>query len=82
VVAGYAVFVAALLVVLVHRSAARAHIDAYRDAHGTVAPAIGWLGRRDADPTVERLRIRRLLALAVATILLVIAIVLLTANAG
>ena len=73
---GYVVFATALIFVVVHRTAAKAYLAAYRDVHGGETPGIEWLTHRDPDPGVERLRLRRLLAVIPASILVMAGIAL------
>jgi len=73
---GYVVFATALIFVVLHRTAAKAYLAAYRAAHGGTTPGIEWLTRRDPDPEVERLRVRRLLAVIPASVLVMLGIVM------
>jgi hypothetical protein len=73
---GYVVFATALVFVVLHRNAAKAYLAAYRTAHGGATPGIEWLTHRDTDPTVERLRFRRLIVLIPASVLVITGVVL------
>jgi hypothetical protein len=66
---GWVVLATALVFVVLHRTAAREYLAAYRAAHRGETPGIEWLVRRDPDPAVERLRIRRLLVVIPACVL-------------
>ena len=79
---GYGLFAIALVLVMLHRNAARSYLDAYRGAHDGTTPGLEWLTTHDADPDVERLRVRRLLALVSASVLLMAGIALMTVGAS
>jgi hypothetical protein len=79
---GYGVFAVALVLVMLHRNAARSYLDAYRAAHHGTTPGLEWLTTHDPDPEVEHLRVRRLLALVGASVLLMVGIALMTLGAS
>ena len=66
----------AFVLVVLHRRAAKRHLDAYEAAHGSREPGASWIVRRDPVPGVEDLRRRRLLLFLPASVLLILAIVL------
>jgi hypothetical protein len=74
---GWLVFGTAMLLVVLHRDAARAYLGAFEARYGTREPGASWLVRRDADPGVERLRRRRLMFAVPASVLTMTGIVLL-----
>ena len=71
---GWVVFGTAMLFVVLHRNAARRYLDAYRATHRGETPGIEWLSTRDPDPAVERLRVRRLLTVIPASVLVMLGI--------
>jgi hypothetical protein len=73
---GWVIFGTAMIFVVLHRNAARQYLAAYRAAHRGETPGIEWLTHRDPDPEVERLRVRRLLAVVPASVLVMAGIVL------
>jgi len=73
---GYVVFATALVFVVLHRNAAKSYLAEYRSAHHGATPGIEWLTQRDPDPEVERLRVRRLVAVIPAIVLVMAGIVL------
>lgn len=77
---GYVVFATALVFVVLHRNAAKAYLAAYRAAHRGASPGLEWLTRRDPDPVVERLRVRRLLVVIPAIALVMTGIVLVASS--
>jgi hypothetical protein len=72
--AGWVVLATALVFVVLHRNAAREYLAAYRAAHRGETPGIEWLTTRDADPGVERLRLRRLAMVIPASVLVMLGI--------
>jgi hypothetical protein len=72
---GWVVLGTAVVFVVVHRNAARRCLAAYRAAHRGATPGIEWLTHRDPDPEVERLRVRRLLTVIPASVLVMAGIV-------
>jgi hypothetical protein len=73
---GWIVFGTAMLFVVLHRDAAKAYLTALeaRDGHRDPGPA--WLLHADPDPTIERLRRRRLRLVVPASALTLVGIVL------
>jgi hypothetical protein len=67
----------AFVLVVLHRRAAKRYLDAYEAAHGSREPGGSWLIRRDPVAGVEGLRLRRVLLFLPASVLLLLAIVLL-----
>ena len=74
---GWVVFVAATVLVLLHRDASKAYLAALEARYGHRDPGARWLIHADPDPVVERLRRRRLLLVLPASVLLMTGIVLL-----
>jgi len=66
----------AMILVALHRTAARRYLDAYESAHGSRDPGAGWIVRADPVAAVEALRRRRLLLVVPAGILVMTGIVL------
>jgi hypothetical protein len=66
----------AMILVVLHRTAARRYLDAYEAAHGSRDPGAGWLVTADPVPQVEALRRRRLVLVVPASILVMTGIVL------
>jgi hypothetical protein len=58
---GWVVFGTAMLLVVLHRGAAKAYLSALEARDGHRDPGLSWLTHRDPDPEIERLRRRRLL---------------------
>ena len=73
---GWMAFVAAMVLVVKHRDAAKAYLGALEARYGHRDPGAGWLIHADPDPHVERLRRRRLLMVVPACVLLMTGIVL------
>jgi len=73
---GWIAFGTAMILVVLHRTAARRYLDAYEAAHGSRNPGAGWLVRGDPVPAVEALRRRRLLVVVPASLLTMVAIIL------
>ena len=67
----------AMILVVLHRTAARRYLDAYEAAHGSRDPGPGWMVHADPVPGVEALRRRRLVVVAPASILVLTGLVLL-----
>jgi hypothetical protein len=74
---GWVAFGTAMVLVILHRDAAKAYLAALEARYGHRDPGPGWLVHADPDPVVERLRRRRLLLVLPASILLMTGIVLL-----
>jgi hypothetical protein len=66
----------AFVLVVLHRRAAKAYLNAYEAAHGSRDPGGSWLIHRDPLPAVEDLRRRRVVLFVPASVLLLVAIVL------
>jgi hypothetical protein len=73
---GWLAFGTAMILVVLHRTAARRYLDAYEAAHGTRDPGAGWVIHADPVPLVEALRRRRLLLVLPASILVMTGIIL------
>ena len=74
---GWVALVTAMILVMVHRTAARNYLDAYEAAHGSRDPGAGWMVRADPVPGVEALRRKRLLVVVPASILVMTGLTLL-----
>ena len=66
----------AMILVVLHRTAAKRDLDAYEAVHGSRDPGAGWIVRADPVAAVEALRRRRLLLVVPASILVMTGIVL------
>jgi hypothetical protein len=73
---GWLAFGTAMILVVLHRTAARRYLDAYQAAHGSRDPGTGWVIHADPVPLVEDLRRRRLLLVLPASLLVMTGIVL------
>jgi hypothetical protein len=73
---GWLAFGTAMILVLLHRTAAGRYLDAYEAAHGSRDPGAGWMVHADPVPGVEALRRRRLLIVVPASILVMTGIAL------
>ncbi|HEY3334781.1 MAG TPA: hypothetical protein VGK16_06030 [Candidatus Limnocylindrales bacterium] len=74
---GWVVFGTAMMLVVLHRTAAKVYLNALEARDGHRDPGASWLLHRDPDPTIERLRRRRLLLLIPAAVLTIAGVVLL-----
>ena len=74
---GWVALVTAMILVMVHRTAARNYLDAYEAAHGSRDPGAGWMVHADPVPGVEALRRKRLLVVVPASILVMTGLTLL-----
>jgi len=66
----------AMILVVLHRTAAKRYLDAYEAAHGSRDPGAGWIVHADPVAAVEALRRRRLLLVVPASVLVMTGIVL------
>ena len=73
---GWLAFGTAMILVVLHRTAARRYLDAYEAAHGSRDPGAGWIVHADPVPGVEALRRRRLLVVVPASVLVMTGIAL------
>ncbi|HEX5828926.1 MAG TPA: hypothetical protein VFY23_15485 [Candidatus Limnocylindrales bacterium] len=73
---GWMAFVAAGVLIVKHKEAAKAYLGALEARYGHRDPGPGWLIHPDPDPDVERLRRRRLYMVVPASVLLMTGIVL------
>jgi hypothetical protein len=65
-----------MILVALHRTAAKRYLDAYEAVHGSRDPGAGWVLHADPVPAVEALRRRRLVLVVPASILVLTGIVL------
>ena len=79
---GYAVFATAMILVVLHRNAAKEYLAAYRAAHAGATPGIEWLVRQDPHQHVERLRRRRILVVVPASVMVMVGILLVVSGSG
>jgi hypothetical protein len=63
-----------MVLVVLHRTRAKAYLAAYETRYGHRDPGARWIVRRDKDPEVERLRRLRLLVVLPASVLLLLGI--------
>ncbi len=73
---GWVLFGTAMVLVVLHRDAAKRYLAAYERVHRG-RPGAEWLVRRDPDPDVERLRLRRLLVVIPASVFVMAGVALL-----
>jgi hypothetical protein len=73
---GWLAFGTAMILVVLHRTAARNYLDAYEEAHGSRDPGAGWMVHTDPVPSVEALRRRRLMIVVPASVLVITGIIL------
>ena len=73
---GWVVFGTAMVFVVLHRTAAKAYLDALEARDGHRDPGASWMVRRDPDPVTERLRRRRLMTAIPASVLVLVGVVI------